>query len=182
VNGIARWDGTQWLPFGLGMNAQGVFTPSVGALEVWDPDGLGPLPAQLVAGGIFSTAGGLPVSNIARWNGKQWGPLGAGTNDRVRDLATWDPDGPGPQRAQLIATGDFRTAGGLPAGFLAWWGCPLTPPCPGDWDGDGIVDFNDFLAFLNDFNLQIPRADINQDGAIDFNDLLAFLNFFNTPC
>jgi len=28
----------------------------------------------------------------------------------------------------------------------------LSPVCPGDWDLDGVVDFNDFLAFLNDYN------------------------------
>ncbi len=54
--------------------------------------------------------------------------------------------------------------------------------CEGDWNGDGTVDFNDFLAYMNDFNSQDPRADLTGDGVVDFNDLLAFLNFFNTPC
>jgi hypothetical protein len=54
--------------------------------------------------------------------------------------------------------------------------------CPADWNGDGSVDFNDFLAYLNDYNAQNPRADLNGDGSVDFNDLLAFLNLFNTGC
>jgi hypothetical protein len=54
--------------------------------------------------------------------------------------------------------------------------------CPGDWNGDGTVDFNDFLEYLNDFNAGNPRADLNGDGVIDFNDLLEFVNLFNTPC
>jgi hypothetical protein len=58
----------------------------------------------------------------------------------------------------------------------------LSIVAPGDWNGDGAVDFNDFLAYLNDFNGQDPRADLDGDGVIDFNDLLAFLNLFNTPC
>jgi hypothetical protein len=54
--------------------------------------------------------------------------------------------------------------------------------CPGDWNGDGVVDFNDFLSYLNDYNTGNPRADINGDGIVDFNDFLEFLNFYNTPC
>jgi hypothetical protein len=54
--------------------------------------------------------------------------------------------------------------------------------CPGDYNGDAGVDFNDFLTFLNDFNLSRPRADLNGDGSWDFNDLLVFLNRFNEPC
>jgi hypothetical protein len=56
------------------------------------------------------------------------------------------------------------------------------PACPGDWDGSGSIDFNDLLAYLNDFNAQAPRADVNQDGSVDFNDLLAFLNLYNAGC
>ncbi|MBM4108498.1 MAG: hypothetical protein FJ255_06755 [Phycisphaerae bacterium] len=56
------------------------------------------------------------------------------------------------------------------------------PPCQADWNGDGVVDFNDFLAFLNDFNAGAARADLNADGVVDFNDFLAFMNLFNTGC
>jgi len=58
----------------------------------------------------------------------------------------------------------------------------LTQPCRGDWNGDGVVDFNDFLAFLNDTNAGLPIADLNGDGVVDFNDFLEFLNYYNTPC
>jgi hypothetical protein len=56
------------------------------------------------------------------------------------------------------------------------------PVCVSDWNEDGVTDFNDFLAFVNDYNAQLPRADLNDDGSVDFNDLLEFLNEFNTPC
>jgi hypothetical protein len=57
-----------------------------------------------------------------------------------------------------------------------------TNPCRADWNADGTIDFNDLLAFLNDYNTSDPRADVNRDGAVDFNDLLEFLNLYNTPC
>jgi hypothetical protein len=65
------------------------------------------------------------------------------------------------------------------------------PACPGtgsgacsraDWNEDGVIDFNDFLAFLNDYNAENPCADLNGDGVIDFNDFLEFLNLYNTGC
>jgi hypothetical protein len=64
-------------------------------------------------------------------------------------------------------------------------------PCPGtgagacsraDWNEDGVIDFNDFLAFLNDFNTEDPCADLNQDSVVDFNDFLEFLNIYNAGC
>lgn len=54
--------------------------------------------------------------------------------------------------------------------------------CAPDLNGDGIVDFNDFLAFLGFYNSEDPRADFTGDGAIDFNDVLAFLNLYNQGC
>jgi hypothetical protein len=51
-----------------------------------------------------------------------------------------------------------------------------------DWDGDGTLDFNDLLAFLNDFNAGRPRADLTRDGTVDFNDLLAFLDALAGGC
>jgi Zn-dependent metalloprotease len=61
-------------------------------------------------------------------------------------------------------------------------GMLCNPPCRGDWNGDGVVDFNDFLAYLNDYNAGLPIADLNGDGIVDFNDFLEFLNLYNTPC
>jgi probable HAF family extracellular repeat protein len=66
-----------------------------------------------------------------------------------------------------------------------------TLTCPGtgsgacsraDWNEDGVVDFNDFLAFLNDYNTASVCADLNGDGTVDFNDFLAYVNLFNAGC
>ncbi len=53
---------------------------------------------------------------------------------------------------------------------------------PADWDRNGVVDFNDLLAFFNDFNAGHPDADLDGSGSVDFNDFLAFMNLFNLPC
>ena len=121
MNGIARWDGSAWQPFGSGMDDFGVHS-----LTTWDPDGAGPQAAQLVAGGSFRTAGGVTMNGIARWDGAAWQPFGNGfhvTNliPTVYSLTTWDPDGNGPQTAQLVAGGNFTDSNGVPMLRIALW-------------------------------------------------------------
>src|SRR5258705_10198 len=68
------------------------------------PAGTGPLAPQLVIAGRFTPVGaGVPANRIASWDGTQWHTFGAGFNNDVRSLATWDPDGPGPLSDQIIA-------------------------------------------------------------------------------
>ncbi|HEX6812358.1 MAG TPA: hypothetical protein VF384_12090 [Planctomycetota bacterium] len=69
---------------------------------------------DLVAGGGFTTDGGVSASNIARWNGTSWSPLGAGMNDDVMALAVL-------ANGDLVAGGAFSSAGGAPAHFVARW-------------------------------------------------------------
>ncbi|MCC6676351.1 MAG: hypothetical protein IT436_04330 [Phycisphaerales bacterium] len=59
---------------------------------------------------------------------------------------------------------------------------PLTVPCPADLNGDGIVDFSDYLEFLNLYDALDPRVDFNMDGIVDFSDYLEFLNFYDAGC
>ena len=117
VNFIAKWDGTDWSPLN-GPDGTGV-SNEVYALAVFD-DGSGGGPA-LYAGGSFTTAGGVTVNRIAKWDGTVWsaltGPAGTGVNDTILALAVFD-DGTGPA---LYAGGRFEIAGGQPANRIARW-------------------------------------------------------------
>jgi len=57
---------------------------------------------SLYAGGDIAMVGGIPVSNISRWNGTEWTPLGLGVDSLVAALA-WDG-------SNLYAGGYFTTA------------------------------------------------------------------------
>ncbi len=108
ANGIAHWDGNTWSPLGTGMSPGSGST--IQALAVF-PNG------DLVAGGIFTSAGGVAANSIARWNGSAWSPLGGGmggTTPIVYDLVV-HPDG------DLFATGAFTSAGGVSAANIARW-------------------------------------------------------------
>ena len=64
---------------------------------------------DLIAGGTFTTAGGVSASRIARWNGTTWSSLGGGVNDSVCAL-TVTTNG-------LVAGGYFTS----PGPHLALW-------------------------------------------------------------
>jgi hypothetical protein len=133
VNCIARWDGIAWHALGSGMGIAVPSLPQVSALTVL-PNG------DLVAGGLFTTAGGIAASNIARWDGSAWSTLGSGTTTTgfgaamVLALAAL-PSG------DLVAGGNFPTAGGVPANCIARWdgvawsalGSGLTFPSSDAW-------------------------------------------------
>jgi len=98
----------------------------VGAATTWDPDGAGPLSAQLVVGGDFPSAGGTSVNGIARWDGTTWMPFGsgfaesAGRAPNVQALAVLSSSY-GVMAGQLIAGGSFDSVGGVPATAVARW-------------------------------------------------------------
>jgi len=82
-----------------------------------------PLPPQInamtalasgdfVAGGLFSSLGGVPAANVARWNGSAWSPLGLGVDGTVQAIAS-APNG------DLIVGGNFTQAGGGAANKVA---------------------------------------------------------------
>lgn len=88
-----------WLPLGSGMNSQ------VTALTVYN--------GELIAGGDFTMAGGVPVNSIAKWNGTSWSPLGSGIIGVVNALTVYNNE--------LIAGGHFFTAGAVDASCIAKW-------------------------------------------------------------
>ncbi len=105
------------------------------AMAVFDDDGTGPNPPALFVAGNFSSAGGTPANNIAKWDGQRWHALVDsttsvdGVNDNVFDLAVIDlNDGLG---EALYAVGAFQTAGGTSVNRVAKWNGR-------DWMGFGI--------------------------------------------
>jgi len=105
VRAAARWDGTVWtqLGSGLGNTTQGGL--QVFDAEVWD-EHTDSRPLLYVVG-QFTEAGGIPVANIAAWDGVNWLDVGSGTNARIEALAVFEQAG-GPD---LYVGGMFTMAG-----------------------------------------------------------------------
>ena len=131
---IARWDGAAWHDMGGGVTnpatATGVF-----AMTVFDPDQEGPLPAALIAAGLFQGIGGVPAGAIARWTGASWEPLATVGGGSISSLAVFDEDGPGPLLPCLFAAGAFHSIDGVPAESIARWDGSAWSPLAGGIPG-----------------------------------------------
>lgn len=108
---IARFDGFNCKPLGHGLLGHdrrgGVF-----ALAIYNDD--------LIAGGNLTSAGGIEVKNIARWDGSSWSALGSGleylespTRTFCYSMIVYN--------GELIAGGWFNQAGGVSRYNLAKW-------------------------------------------------------------
>jgi hypothetical protein len=104
ANYTAKWNGTSWSALGSGIGGY-PYATYVYALAVSG--------SNVYAGGYFTTAGGSAATNIAKWNGSSWTPLGSGMNSGVYALAVSGSD--------AYAGGNFTTAGGSGANYIAKW-------------------------------------------------------------
>lgn len=106
ANDIAAYDpvARTWSAFSTGMS-NGAQPHAVYALATL-PNG------ELVAGGNFTTAGGVAALRIARWNGSTWQPCGAGFNNTVRAMITLE-------NGDLLVGGAFSNIG---PGVVRWDG------------------------------------------------------------
>ena len=70
---------------------------------------------NLYAGGLFTTAGGVSATNIAKWDGSAWSALGSGLDSSplVYALAAVGTD--------LYVGGGFTTSGGMTVNRIAKW-------------------------------------------------------------
>ena len=53
---------------------------------------------------------------------------------------------------------------------------------PTDLNDDGVVDFGDFLAFFNCYDVEGPCADLDGNEGVDFGDFLFFFNGYDVEC
>src|ERR1017187_5044964 len=90
-----------WVSLGSGIGGGDLYGPGVFALAV--------VGTNLYAGGDFTAAGGVPVNNIAKWDGSAWSALGSGMNSWVNALAA--------SGTNLYVGGNFITAGGVTVNY-----------------------------------------------------------------
>jgi hypothetical protein len=58
----------------------------------------------------------------------------------------------------------------------------LPDDCVADFNGDGNVNTQDVLAYLNAWVARDPSADVNGDGNVNTQDFIMFLNLWNAGC
>lgn len=143
ANRIARWNGEEWEPLISSTGTNGM-SGSVNVLKVHHDDS----GSTLYAGGNFSTAGGVAVNRIAKWNGSEWstleGPAAVGVSGEVRAIEFFN-DGTG---EALYAAGSFVTAGGVTANRIAKWNGTEWSALDGP-ESTGIEGFSPQSTFVN---------------------------------
>ncbi len=107
ANRIAAWTGASWQTLGTGVSHTLGFVDAGVRAIVRAPDG------SILAGGLFNLAGGVPVANVARWNGSAWSAMGdvGGTVNDLVSLAN----------GELVAGGAFSGTVGTPLWNVARW-------------------------------------------------------------
>jgi hypothetical protein len=170
---VAKWDGSTWSDVGGGLD--GGLLNTVTALAAFD-DGSG---SALYAGGNFTIAGGASVSNIAKWNGASWTPLGSGVGDSYAFALAGFDDGTGPA---LFVGGTFTTAGGISARQVARWKnaswSAITIPVPGGPNGPvyALKTFNDGGG-----NALFVAGNFTRAGTVSANRIARWRNGMWTP-
>lgn len=94
-------------------------------------------------------------------------PIDLAGNNRRRDINSVPDTGNG--------TGPLTDLGAYEA---------VPPPCPGDFNGDGVRNTADLTILLAQFGNVGPgnSADLNDDNAVNTQDLTLFLAVFGDPC
>src|SRR5688572_5158888 len=105
--------GFEWKPGNTLPSLNGI----VNATVVYD-DGSGP---ALYVGGSFTIAGNVLAASIAKWDGNSWSALGSGITHPSCSGCTPVVYALAVYNGNLIAGGDFNTAGGISANDIAQW-------------------------------------------------------------
>lgn len=110
---IARWDGDAWAPIAEGLGSVPAPRRRRGIVSQEVVYALTTFGGDLIAGGTFASAGDVPVTNVTRWDGAAWYPMGDGLDGEVRVFLEY--------RGQLVAGGKFRMSGETTVNHIAAW-------------------------------------------------------------
>lgn len=192
LNRVCRIEGDTPVALGSGFNN------AVNALEPYDPDGLGPTPKRLIAGGAFTKTGQTPLARVAAWNGTDWSLIdGFGASAAVRTVRVMSPPASIVHTPQVWFGGDFKVLGNIARRSIGTLACPLVtgappqvlrvanaalphPPTPcsvADLCGpggpgtppDGTITCDDALAFVKAWLEGDNAADLTSPDQVDWH-------------
>ena len=152
--------------------------PEYGDLEPvnpadWQAWGQFPSPWAFSSGNFPGSTGPTPLDSLftlfADLGDADLGPGGRSEKAYLANLYFAD---------DLLTDSEIAALGGVDADGIVF----TASPCPPDFNGDGAVNTQDFIAFLNAWVAHDPRADWNGDGTVNTQDFIAFLNEWVAGC
>ncbi len=153
VNMVARFDGANWLPLGGGLSGSSVISGPIGTTILT----LALTNNLLYAGGYFTNAGGVPVNNIAVWNGTNWSALG-NPGGVVASILV------GPQGVYACGASFYNLTGYNGPYFSLWNGAA--------WSSS-VINFNYPPYTSTDFHFDDPVLGMAATAAIGTNIFIA---------
>lgn len=171
------WD----LPVGISM-------PAVFEVTAMTPDAAGPFHFEFGENPWGGQSPGLPAFNL---NGLPLGQvvpgsvvLEPGIPQMISVDLSWGRDDLGLiQDVFVVADVDRDGQPDLAASSAARQVAGVGAPCPGDTNGDGVIDFRDLNEVIGCFGMSGDLAgDVNDDGFVNFVDLNIVLSGFNSTC
>lgn len=105
LNGVAKWNGSEWEPVGEGF--------TLGETGIASINVLSSINGELYAGGNFTQSGSNEVNMIAKWNGTEWQNIGQGFNSGVNAIKEYN--------GNIYAGGLFTESGGETVSRIAMW-------------------------------------------------------------
>ncbi len=156
VNGIAAWDGNQFLPLGSGMDYCATFNcaRNVGPVFRYKDELFVSVPWKTVGGGIQAWG-------LAKWDGQNWLPTGVKFQDkvdeegRVQEMIVF--------KNHLYAIGSFRLFNGEEAHGIVrydgnqWHLVPPPDPLPNTWLPVEALVFEQELYIVGNFYNSDPN-------------------------
>lgn len=128
----------------------------------------------------------IPVRQIARWNGREWRPVGEGLANRSGSGNPARSQALAVYNGELIVGGEFHDIEGNVSAHWARWGCVSCYADCDDSTGAGVLDIFDYLCFQNAFITGDPYAcdcdTATGAGVCDLLDFLCFQNAFVSGC
>ncbi len=104
LNCVARFDGTEWQPYGVGFSSENGIPLVSTAIEL--PGG------DITVGGLMTISGDTAFTGSARWNGTAWTRMAGGTSGFVRAVHA-------ARDGSVYVGGDFRVVAGVDARYVA---------------------------------------------------------------
>jgi hypothetical protein len=124
---VVRWDGERWWSMAGGVSGNDLGLGSLGLFGIVEAIAVGP--GGVYVAGDITSAGGIKLNNIARWDGTKWFAVREGLPTRIRALAI--------AGSQVHAGADPFKQGDLAVYVSRWDGAQWQAILTGPWPGAG---------------------------------------------
>lgn len=164
---VARWNGSQWVGLGSGVNGDGLITCEDNCLLF---DTAIAQNGDVYIAGRFEVSGLSGVQAIAKWDGATWTSIAADIDGYIEDLV-FDNQG------TLYASGDFENLGRIStADFIAKWDGTNWSGLGSDGSGDGPLNRQPYAMVVGSDDSLYTSGNFRNAGGVAAADYLAVWN------